>query len=187
MTQTQRTYVELSEEKRAQIRHWQEQIKEELPDLAQRLRMATAAAEQDTLSGELRREVHASGLTLKHIADRVGSTPIVLDKFLTGEGTLESNVIDQLVALLGCKLVEIDKASDKAVKAFITYENDKNQHVTVHRTGCSQIMKHGGEHKYEQGRYKEHATLQQAQSYASSKGWPVAHCSYCDPEHSHDG
>jgi hypothetical protein len=104
MPQTKRTYVELSEEKRAQIKRWQEQVKEELPELANRLRLATKAAEEDTFSGELRRAVHASGLTLNHIADRVGSTPIVLDKFLTGEGILESDVIDRLVALLGCKL-----------------------------------------------------------------------------------
>jgi hypothetical protein len=30
----------------------------------------------------------------------------VLDKFLTGEGILESDLIDRLAALLGCKLCQ---------------------------------------------------------------------------------
>ena len=101
-----RTYVELSEEKRAQIKRWQEQVKDELPDLAKRLRLATNAAEENTFSGELRRAIHASGLTLNHIADRVGISPIVLDEFLTGDGTLQSDVIDRLTALLGRALCQ---------------------------------------------------------------------------------
>ena len=96
MSQTNRTYVELTEEKRAQIKRWQEQIKEELPDLAKRLRMATEAAEENTFSGELRRAIHSSGLTLNHIAERVGTTPVVLDDFLIGQGSLQSDVIDRL-------------------------------------------------------------------------------------------
>jgi hypothetical protein len=111
MAPTQRTYVELSEEKRAQIKRWQEQIKEELPDLARRLRLATKAAEEITLSGELRRAVHASGMTLNHIANHVGITPIVLDEFLIGEGMLPSDVIDRLAKFLGYKLVEANKTN----------------------------------------------------------------------------
>jgi len=63
--------------------------------------MAREAAEENTFSGELRRAIHASGFHLNYIADRVGTTPIVLDEFLTGEGTLQSDVIDRLVAMLG--------------------------------------------------------------------------------------
>jgi hypothetical protein len=108
MTETQRTYVELSEEKRTQIKRWQEQIKDELPDLARRLRLATKAAEEATFSGELRRAIHASGLTLNHIGNRIGTTAKVLDEFLIGEGILQSDVIDRLAALLGFKIVEAD-------------------------------------------------------------------------------
>jgi hypothetical protein len=106
MTQAKRTFVELSEEKRAQIKRWQSQVKEELPELATRLRMANEAAEENAFSGELRRAIHASGLTLNHIASRVGTTPIVLDEFLTGERTLRSDIIDRLAALLGCTLCQ---------------------------------------------------------------------------------
>ena len=110
MTQSKRNYVELSDEKRAQIKRWQEQVKEELPDLAKRLRMAEEAAEENTFSGELRRAIHASGLNLNHISRRVGTTPLVLDEFLTGERTLRSDIIDRLAALLGCTLCQ--KESD---------------------------------------------------------------------------
>ncbi len=111
MTQAKRTYIELSEEKRAQIRRAQAQVKEELPELAKRLRLANEAAEENTFSGELRRAIHASGFHLNYIAERVGTTPIVLDEFLTGEGTLQSDAIDRLAALLGYKLVNTDEGN----------------------------------------------------------------------------
>jgi hypothetical protein len=107
MSQTKRTYIELSDEKRAQILRAQEQVKEELPELAKRLRMANEAAEEKTFSGELRRAIHVSGLTVNRIADRAGISPIVLDEFLTGERTLRSDVIDRVVNLLGCKMAHV--------------------------------------------------------------------------------
>ncbi len=109
------TYVELSEEKRAQIRRAQAQVKEELPELAKQLRMATEAAEEKTFSGELRRAIHSSGWHLHYIAKHVGTTPVVLDEFLTGERTLRSDMIDRLAALLGCTLCqnEVQASRDK--------------------------------------------------------------------------
>jgi hypothetical protein len=64
---------------------------------------------------------------------------------------------------------------------FVTYENRHNPHVTIHHANCTQIAKHGGEHKYGQGEYKTHATLAAADAYAASTGLPVIHCSYCGP------
>jgi hypothetical protein len=104
MADSNRMYVELSDEKRAEIRRAQMQVKQELPELAKRLGMANEAAEESTFSGELRRAIHASGFHLNFIADRVGTTPIVIDEFLSGERTLRSDIIDRLAALLGCKL-----------------------------------------------------------------------------------
>src|SRR5687768_1121836 len=98
MTQAKRAYIELSDEKQAQIRRAQAQVKDELPELAKRLRMANEAAEENTFSGELRRAIHASGFHLNYIGERVGTTPIVLDEFLTGERTLRSDLIDRLAA-----------------------------------------------------------------------------------------
>lgn len=64
---------------------------------------------------------------------------------------------------------------------FVTYENYMNPHVTVHRYGCGHVKKHGGQHKYNQGQYKRHATLSDALSYAESTGLPDRLCSFCFP------
>ena len=57
--------------------------------------------EEGTLSGELRRAIHGSELSLAEIATRAGITPVMLDDFLTGERTLRSDVIDRLTLVLG--------------------------------------------------------------------------------------
>jgi hypothetical protein len=115
MTHAKRTYVELSDEKRAQIQRAQAQVKEELPELAIRLRMANKAAEERTFSGALRRAIHASGFHLNYIADHASTTPLILDEFLTGEATLQSDVIDRLVALLNFKLVTSQMSEGKTL------------------------------------------------------------------------
>jgi hypothetical protein len=66
--------------------------------------------------------------------------------------------------------------------AFVTYENRPNPHVTIHASGCNQIRKRGGHHKYNQGGYRDHATYGEAEAYASSIGLPVIKCSYCNPQ-----
>ena len=66
----------------------------------QRDQMAKEAQEEPTLSGELRRAIHASQLSLSTIASQAGVTPIMLDEFLTGERTLRSDVMDRLAAVL---------------------------------------------------------------------------------------
>jgi hypothetical protein len=66
--------------------------------------MRKEAQEEATLSGELRRAIHASQLPLVQIAAQAGITPIVLDEFLTGERTLRSNVLDRVARTLGLGL-----------------------------------------------------------------------------------
>jgi transcriptional regulator with XRE-family HTH domain len=66
--------------------------------------MRQDARQESTLSGELRRAVHKSDLSLAEIATRVGISPIMLDDFLTGERTLRSDVIDRLTIVLGYEL-----------------------------------------------------------------------------------
>jgi len=65
--------------------------------------------------------------------------------------------------------------------SFTTYENTHNPHVTIHKDGCKQIRKRGGEHKYGQGRYASHATYQQARAYAVATKLPARDCSFCKP------
>lgn len=77
------------------------------------------------------------------------------------------------------------KATAIVSNAFVTYENYRDLHVTIHRAGCAQIRKRGGVHKYDQAAYKELDTFRQAESYANSTSLRVVRCSFCDPEHAH--
>ena len=61
--------------------------------------------------------------------------------------------------------------------AFVTYENRRNPHVTIHVEGCSQIRKRGGEHAHGQGEYHDHATSPDAQQTEL----PGIECSFCKP------
>ena len=64
---------------------------------------------------------------------------------------------------------------------FITYKNVANPHVTIHRDGCNQIKKHGGQHKYGQGSYEHHETYAAAKTFAESTHLPVRDCFFCKP------
>lgn len=75
-----------------------------LSNIFARDQMRKDARDEATLSGELRRAIHASQLSLADIATRVGITTIMLDDFLTGERTLRSDVLDRLADALGYEL-----------------------------------------------------------------------------------
>src|SRR5437867_4291892 len=42
---------------------------------------------------------------------------------------------------------------------FVTYENYRNPHVTIHVAGCGQIAKRGGQQVDGQGKYEQHPSL----------------------------
>ena len=102
--QAKRVSRELTSAEKERLAKYREQIAQELPDLAARDQMRKDAREESTLSGELRRAVHRSDLSLAEIAAQAGITPVVLDDFLTGERTLRSDVIDRLTIVLGYEL-----------------------------------------------------------------------------------
>lgn len=95
---------DLTEAEKSRLERLRSEIARELPDLCERDRMRKEAHGEATLSGELRRAVHASALPLGEIAKRAGVAPIVLDEFLTGERTLRSDVLDRLAGTLGYEL-----------------------------------------------------------------------------------
>jgi hypothetical protein len=64
---------------------------------------------------------------------------------------------------------------------FVTYENQRNPHVTIHVEGCSQIQKRGGELVQGQGEYHNHPTFEEALEYANQTELPVIKCSFCKP------
>lgn len=99
--QARRVRRELTPEEQDRLCRYREQIASELPDLVERDRMRKEAREEATLSGELRRTIQGSPLSLSTIAQRAGISPLVLDEFLTGERTLRSDVLDRLASILG--------------------------------------------------------------------------------------
>ena len=104
--QVKRITRELTEAEKGRLQKYREQIAQELPDLQTRDQMRKDARDEATLSGELRREIHSSELSLAEIATRIGITPIMLDDFLTGERTLRSDVLDRLANVLGYELTK---------------------------------------------------------------------------------
>lgn len=99
--QARRVTRKLTPEEENRLRRYREQIASELPDLAERDRMRKEAREEATLSGELRRAIHSSPLSLPALSKQAGISPLALDEFLTGERTLRSDVLDRLAGILG--------------------------------------------------------------------------------------
>ena len=97
----------LTQAEQERVRRHREAIAGELPQMAARDQMRNEARQEATLSGQLRRAVHASELSLSAIAAGAGITPLQLDEFLTGERTLRSDVIDRLAHVLGCQLSQV--------------------------------------------------------------------------------
>jgi hypothetical protein len=92
---------ELTLEEQERLRRNRELIAAELPELIRRNQLRKEAADEATLSGELRRAVHAGSMSVPELAERIGISPTALDEFLTGERTLRSDVLDRLAAVLG--------------------------------------------------------------------------------------
>jgi hypothetical protein len=76
-------------------------IAEELPELQVRNARMSKAAAEDTLSGHLRRAVHASPRPIRDIAEDSGISSDILCDFLEGTQTLSSDVIDRLMRAVG--------------------------------------------------------------------------------------
>lgn len=98
---------ELTAEEQERLKRQRELIAQELPDLVLCDQMCKEAQEEPTLSGELRRAIHASNLALSALASAGGITPIQLDEFLTGERTLRSDVLDRLAKILNLRLQQV--------------------------------------------------------------------------------
>jgi len=98
---------ELTAEDKARVQRLREQIAVELPEMTARDQLRKDAREEATLSGELRRAIHASPLSLTAIATQAGVSPVLLDEFLTGERNLRSDVMDRLAGVLGYGLAPV--------------------------------------------------------------------------------
>lgn len=91
----------VSSEMLLQVRREREAIASELSSLElQDARLAAASAE-DTLSGHLRRAIHASNKPLYAIADDASISRAALRDFLEGLHSLQSDELDRLTAAAG--------------------------------------------------------------------------------------
>jgi len=106
--QPRRISRELTPEERQRLQRNQQKVAAELPEMAMRDQMRKDARQEATLSGELRRAVHSSEVSLTVIAERAGITPSLLDDFLTGERTLRSDVLDRLANVVGFELSRVE-------------------------------------------------------------------------------
>jgi plasmid maintenance system antidote protein VapI len=93
-----------TEEERLRLAALREKIKQEVPDLVARNQMREDARREPSLSGALRRAVHASKRPLTHLAREIGIEPTALDEFLTGERNLRSDIMDRLARSVGYDL-----------------------------------------------------------------------------------
>jgi len=82
-------------------------IAKELPELAEKDQRLYDAMHEPTTSGALRRAIHSSKILLPDLADQADTSMDTLDAFLTGEGSLTSDVIDRLAIILKLKLATI--------------------------------------------------------------------------------
>ena len=105
--QARRIARELAPAEQQHLQRHRKQIAAEVPEMVARDQMRKDAREEATLSGELRRAIHASESSLSTIAAQVGIPPLLLDDFLTGERTLRSDVMDRLADTLGCQLSQV--------------------------------------------------------------------------------
>jgi len=85
----------------SQIERDRELIEQELPELADRDVRMREAADEDTLSGHLRRAIHHSRRPLRDIGREAGISSTLLCDFLEGERTLRSDVLDRLAQAVG--------------------------------------------------------------------------------------
>ena len=103
-TNIRRITRKLTSDRVKNLKRKRAQIAQELPDLSARDQMRKEASDEPTLSGELRRAIHASHLSIEDIAAQAKIPPLSLDEFLTGERTLRSDVLDRLATSLGLEL-----------------------------------------------------------------------------------
>jgi hypothetical protein len=93
-------------------------IAKELPDLIAKHQRIREAAAKQTTSGALRRAIHSSKILLHDLAIRAQTDMDTLDKFLTGERPLTSDIIDGLTKILKLRLEERnDLAKARPAKA----------------------------------------------------------------------
>ena len=95
-----RIYGTLTPAQLRRLRKVRKQIAEELPDLIRRNQQSHDAAQEDTVSGALRRAIHGCHIMLAVLETRSQVDSRDLNDFLHGERSLGSGAMDRLAAAL---------------------------------------------------------------------------------------
>ena len=111
-----RIMIQLTEAQMREVRKVRALVAKELPDLIKKDQRLHDAMREPTLSGALRRAVHASKLLLSDIAERATIEVDALEMFLTAEEPLPSDAMDRLARLLRLKL-PADRPKPRTAKA----------------------------------------------------------------------
>jgi hypothetical protein len=96
----------------SQIERDRQLIEQELPELADRDVRMREAADEDTLTGHLRRAIHHSRRPLRDIGREAGISSVLLCDFLEGERTLRSDVLDRLAQAVGVTISLVAHANE---------------------------------------------------------------------------
>jgi len=109
-----RFHMESTPQQRAE---WQKAVAEEeaaRPANIARLERMDLAADEETLSGELRRAIRNARRPFSALAKEAGVTPQELLDFRSGDAPLPSDALDRLIAVLGLTArLEVASASDE--------------------------------------------------------------------------
>lgn len=65
---------------------------------------------------------------------------------------------------------------------YITYENRNNPHISIHKIGCSQILKNGGNNISGRDGYCAFDTIEKAELYAEATKLELKYCKTCNPK-----
>lgn len=90
------TNGKISPERMEDIRRSWPLLDAELAEMTERWERMCEAAAEPSLSGQLRRAVHDSGLQLKQVATAIGLDPIVLADWMEGTRSLRSELLDRI-------------------------------------------------------------------------------------------
>ena len=110
--ETHRVPRKATAEERRQVREYRAQIERDLPELRREAiqadsKLRAAAMREPTVTGQLRRAIHESGMDHRELAAQAGISAKTLVEFLVGVAVLDSSAVDKLAALLKQELKPI--------------------------------------------------------------------------------
>jgi hypothetical protein len=99
----------LTPEQLERLRAAQQQEQADRPQAVEQYHRLSVAAEEQSLSGALRRAIHRGDLPLPVLAERANVAVMKISEFLGGEAPLASDEMDRIAAVLGYRFTELEQ------------------------------------------------------------------------------